>query len=175
MSWAIVRDVAEGRADVGLVAGSVEIPPGLTITPYREDRLIALLPSNHVLADRRSVAFDELLDFEHVGIGVTSALSIQLADEASRLNRTIRHTYHTATYDVARMMVARGCGIAILPNSLALPFAKTLKLRCVPLSDAWSKREMRICYREEAALTVAARLFIKHLQSDSDRTPVTAD
>jgi DNA-binding transcriptional LysR family regulator len=169
MSWAIVRDVVEGRADVGLVAGSVEIPPDLTVTPYREDRLIALLPSNHVLADRKSVAFEELLDFDHVGISVTSALSVQLADEAGRLNRTIRHAYRTATYDVARMMVAQGGGIAILPSSLVLPYARTLKLHAVPLSDAWTKREMRICYREEAVLTVATRLFIKHLQSAPGR------
>ena len=162
MSWAIVRDVAEGRADVGLVAGSVEIPPDLTTAFYREDRLIAVLPTDHVLSGRKSVAFEELLAFDHVGIGATSALSVQLADEAARLNRAIRHAYRTATYDVARSMVARGCGVAVLPSSLVLPYAKTLKLRCVPLSDDWAKREMRLCYRDEV-LTVAARLFIKHL------------
>jgi DNA-binding transcriptional LysR family regulator len=162
MSWAIVRDVAEGRADVGLVAGSVEIPPDLTTASYREDRLIAVLPTDHVLSGRKSVAFEELLAFDHVGIGATSALSVQLADEAGRLNRAIRHAYRTATYDVARSMVAQGCGVAVLPSSLVLPYARTLKLRCVPLSDDWAKREMRVCYRDEA-LTVAARLFIQHL------------
>jgi len=163
MSWAIVRDVAEGRADVGLVADAIEIPPDLTALPYAEDRLMALLPSDHVLAGRKHVVFEELLDFEHVGIGVTSALSVQLAEQASRLNRSIRYSYRTATYDVARMMVSQGCGIAVLPSSLVLPHV-TPHLAAVPLADSWARRKMRLCYREEAALTVAARLFIQHLR-----------
>ena len=162
MSWAIVRDVAEGRADVGLVADAIEIPSDLTTAVYAEDRLMALLPSDHLLAARKNVAFEELLDFEQVGIGTTSALSVQLAEQASRLNRAIRYAYRTATYDVARMMVSQGCGIAILPSSLVLPYIAG-RLAGVPLIDSWSRRKMRLCYREEAALTVAARLFIQHL------------
>jgi DNA-binding transcriptional LysR family regulator len=167
MSWAIVRDVAEGRADVGLVADSIEIPPDLTATVYAEDRLMALLPSDHVLAGREWIAFEELLEFEQVGIGVTSALSVQLAEEASRLNRIIRYSYRTATYDVARVMVAQGCGIAILPSSLVLPHVGVPSLAGVPLADPWTYRKMRLCYREEAALTVAARLFIQHLRESA--------
>ena len=165
MSWTIVRDVYEGRADVGLVSGSVEIPDDLATEFYREDQLMALVPSDHVLAPRRSVTFVELLDFDHIGIGVTSALSVQLAEQAGQLNRTIRHAYRSATYDVARALVAQRCGIAILPGSLTLSYAKLLDLRCIPLSDDWAKREMQVCYREDAVLTVAARLFITHLRA----------
>ncbi|MGY8635443.1 LysR family transcriptional regulator [Bradyrhizobium sp. 14AA] len=166
MSSAIVRDVYERRADVGVVSGAEEIPADLTAEFYREDLLMALVPSDHVLAPKRSVKFIELLDFDHIGIGVTSALSVQLAEQAARLNRTIRHAYRSATYDVARAFVVQGCGIAILPGSLTLPYAELLKLRCIPLSDSWARREMQICYREDAVLTVAARLFIAHLRED---------
>lgn len=166
MSSVIVRDVCEGRADVGLISGSEEIPAELTSEFYREDRLMALVPSDHVLAPKRSVKFVELLDFEHIGIGVTSALSAQLAEHAIRLNRTIRHAYRSATFDVARALVVQGCGIAILPGSLTLPYAELLNLRCIPLSDGWARREMLVCYREDAVLTVAARLFIAHLRKD---------
>jgi DNA-binding transcriptional LysR family regulator len=170
MSWAIVRDVVEGRADLGLVADAVEIPPDLTVADYAHDRLMALLPAEHDLASRKTIAFEELLEFEHIGIGVTSALSVQLAEQASRLHRTIRHAYRTATYDVARMMVSQGCGIAILPSSLVLPHISRT-LAGVPLADRWARRKMRLCYREEAALTVAARLFIQHLLDRTTQLP----
>ena len=173
MSWAIVRDVAEGRADVGLVADSIEIPPDLTTILYAEDRLLALLPADHVLAGRAQVAFEELLGFDQVGIGVTSALSVQLAEEASRLNRVIRYSYRTATYDVARAMVAQGCGIAILPSSLVSPYVGVPPLAGIPLADSWARRKMRLCYREEAALTVAARLFIQHLRRSAPLSEVS--
>jgi DNA-binding transcriptional LysR family regulator len=167
VSSAIARNVCEGRADVGLVSGSVEIPKELAAEFYREDRLMALVPSDHVLGSKRSVTFVELLDFDHIGIGVTSALSVQLAEQAGRLNRTIRHAYRSATYDVARTLVVQGCGIAILPGSLTLPYAELLNLRCIPLSDSWARREMQICYQEDAVLTVAARLFIAHLREEA--------
>jgi DNA-binding transcriptional LysR family regulator len=123
---------------------------------------MALFPGGHSLAARKDIAFEELLEFEHIGIAVTSALSVQLAEQASRLNRSIRHAYRTATYDVARMMVAQGCGVAILPSCLVLPHVSD-RLVAVPLSDIWARRNTRLCYRKEAALTVAARLFIEHL------------
>lgn len=166
MSSAIVRDVYDGRADVGVVSGSEEIPADLTAEFYREDRLMALVPSDHVLGPKTSVKFVELLDFDHIGIGVTSALSVQLAEQAGRLNRTIRHAYRSATYDVARLFVVQGCGIAILPASLTLPYAELLNLRCIPLSDSWALRKMQVCYRDDAVLTVAVRLFIAHLRED---------
>jgi DNA-binding transcriptional LysR family regulator len=162
MSWAIVRDVAEGRADVGLVADAIVIPSDLTVAVYAHDRLMAICPANHALAARKTVAFEELLDFDQIGIGATSALSVQLAEQADQLHRIIRHAYRTATYDVARMMVAQGCGIAVLPSSLVVPYVSD-KLVSVPLSDSWARRKMQLCYREEASLTVAARLFIQHL------------
>lgn len=162
MSWSIVRNVAEGRADLGLVAGTAEIPPDLQTALYRTDRLIVLAPAGHALEDRSAVTFEELLEFEHVGIGTTSALSLQLAEEAGRLNRTIRHAYRVATYDVVREFVAQGAGVAILPSSLVGPHADRLAVRSIPMSDAWARREMRLCYREEA-LTVASRSFVDYL------------
>lgn len=159
MSWKIVRNVVEGRADVGFVAASVEVPEDLTTLFYRQDQIMALLPTGHELSSRDAVGFQELLDFDQVGIELTSALSVQLAEEAERLNRQLRPKYRAATYDVVRKLVSEGCGLAILPNSLMPPEPASLGLQCIPLTDPWARREMRLCFRE-SALTVAARLFI---------------
>lgn len=165
MSWKIVRNVAEGRADIGFVAASVEVPQDLTTLFYRQDRLMALMPAGHELSSRDSVAFEELLDFDQVGIELTSALSVQLAEEAERLNHQLRPKYRAATFDVVRKLVSEGCGLAILPNSLMPSQPASLGLRCIALSDAWARREMRLCFRE-SALTVSARLFIAAATTD---------
>ena len=60
----------------------------------------------------------------------------------------------------------RVAGGADGPGSLTLPYAELLSLRCIPLSDSWARREMQICYREDAVPTVAVRLFIAHLRKD---------
>ena len=83
MSWSIVRDVLEGRADIGLISASIEIPPSLTVYAYRTDQLVAVLPRNHLLAQFKTLEFDQLLDYEHVGIGANSALTVQLEEAAA--------------------------------------------------------------------------------------------
>ena len=57
----------------------------------RERRLLAVAPANHPQARRGSARFEELLELEHIGIGETRALSLQLAEAAARLHRSIRH------------------------------------------------------------------------------------
>jgi DNA-binding transcriptional LysR family regulator len=162
-SWLVVRNVFEGRADIGLVASSVEIPSDLTVHPYRTDQLVAVVSPTHPLAASTAIDFEWLLDYEHVGIGVTAAVSMQLADEAARLNRAIRHSYRVETVDVARRMVAAGLGVAVLPDGMVIPYQEAVGIRAIPLRDAWARRAKRICVRS-SSLTASARLFLAHVQ-----------
>src|SRR3712207_8101709 len=45
LSHGIVRDVLEGRADLGVVSTGVEVPAGLQAEPWGEDRLLAGVPA----------------------------------------------------------------------------------------------------------------------------------
>jgi DNA-binding transcriptional LysR family regulator len=163
MSASIVHDVFDGRADIGLVAARVEIPPELTVYPYTTDDLRVIVPQDHPLADRGMVAFEELLDHDQVGIGDLSSLTVLLAEEAQRLNRAIRHSYRVETPEVARQMVAAGLGLAVLPASLMAPL-HAAGVRAIPLSDAWARREKRICIRDPSSLPVSASLFLAHIR-----------
>ena len=58
-----------------------------------------------------------------------------------------------------------GLGIAVVPREVALPFAQGNALRVIPLTDPWAKRRFAICFRDEAHLSPAARLLVKHLSS----------
>jgi DNA-binding transcriptional LysR family regulator len=162
-SWVVARNVFEGRADIGLVASSVEIPPDLMVYPYRTDQLMAVVSRTHPLATNISIDFEWLLDYEHVGIGLTAAVSMQLANEAARLKRTIRHSYRVETVDVARRMVAAGLGVAVLPDGMVVPYQEAVGIRAIPLKDAWARRIKRICVRG-SSLTASTRLFLAHVQ-----------
>jgi DNA-binding transcriptional LysR family regulator len=164
LSRAIVRDVLEGRADLGVVSTGVEVPAGLQAEPWRDDRLLAVVPAGHPLARRRSVRFEELLDFEHIGIGETRALSLQLAEAAARLHRSIRHAQRMATTEAGRRLVAAGHGVAVLPDGMVRPFEATMGLRGVPLADEWGRRRHRLVLREEAGLPAPARRLLDHLR-----------
>lgn len=165
MSWRVVRDLIDGRIEIGVVSTSVDIPEDITTIPYRTDRLTVAVPRQHPLATRREVAFAELLDYEHIGIAASAALTMRLTEAASQLNRTIRYAYQVASHEVARVMVARGLGIAVLTDGLVLPYCAALGLVGIPLSDPWGLRTLRICHRDRATLTVSARLFLDHLST----------
>ena len=73
LSYLVVKAVVDGAADIGIVAGK---PAGaeLQYLPYRRDRLALVTPSNHPLASRESVSFNETLDYEYVGLSEWSAI-----------------------------------------------------------------------------------------------------
>src|SRR5580658_7785138 len=56
LSNEIVRDVAEGTADIGIVAGTVEMA-GLETMPFRTDRFVLVVAAAHPLASRASIGF----------------------------------------------------------------------------------------------------------------------
>ncbi|MBC9206089.1 LysR family transcriptional regulator [Roseomonas aerophila] len=162
MTHAGLSAVLDGRADLAFISGAAEVPPGLQATPYPGDRLMVLVPPGHALWGRSQVGFAETLDFPHLGIGTMSSVSLQLGRQAEALGRAIDTRLRVSTADVARQLVAHGLGIAILPDGMTQPFEAVLGIRGIPLSDPWAERQARICYREAAGLTVAARLFLAH-------------
>ena len=60
-----------------------------------------------------------------------------------------------------------GVGVGVLPESAARRHAQTMQLALVPLSDAWSVREMRICVRSLEALPNFARELVDLLEADA--------
>jgi DNA-binding transcriptional LysR family regulator len=164
VSYGTVRDVLEGRADLGVVSTGVEVPAGLQAEPWREDRLLVVVQVDHPLARRPSVSFEEVLEYEHVGISETHALSLQLAEAAARLHRSIHHAQRVVTSEAGRRLVAAGHGAAVLPDGLVRPFEAVMGIRGVPLAEEWACRRHRLLFRDEARLPGPARRLLDHLR-----------
>src|SRR5262249_35358914 len=63
----VVSAVLDGRADFGILADRIA-SAGLQLLPYREDRLVLVVPQGHALARRGRIALDEALDFDFVSL-----------------------------------------------------------------------------------------------------------
>jgi DNA-binding transcriptional LysR family regulator len=68
-SGQIVRAIASGLADVGIVADAVARAERLETFPFAVDQLVLITPARHPLAGRRQIAFEEVLDCDFVGLG----------------------------------------------------------------------------------------------------------
>src|SRR5258707_10517674 len=61
LSDEIVGLIAEGVADLGIVAGTVDVST-LETFPFRKDRFVLVVGRDHPLAERQQTAFAQVLD-----------------------------------------------------------------------------------------------------------------
>jgi DNA-binding transcriptional LysR family regulator len=162
-SLPILRDLLEGRADLGIVTSSDRVPTGLEAHPWHEDHLLAVMPAGHPLAARASIGFGEVLDEPLVGVLESGALSLLLEEQAQRLGRGLRYRFRVASTDAARRLVAAGHGVTVMPDGVARPYEAALGLAGVPLAEPWARRRLWLAARLAEALPAPARLLRDHL------------
>jgi len=164
LSDEIVGLIAEGVADIGIVAGTVDAGT-LETYPYRRDRFVLVVAREHPLAKRAKIAFDEVLDRDFVGLDRASALQRFLATKALRIGRPLRLRVQLRSFDAVCRLVECNVGIGIVPESTARRVSKTMAISIVPLTDTWAVRELTICTRAMAELPLYARQLVEHLRT----------
>ncbi|MBM3620144.1 MAG: LysR family transcriptional regulator [Alphaproteobacteria bacterium] len=160
----IVEAIAGGQADIGIVA---DPPPtaGLETHPFREDRLVLVVPVRHPLARARQVWFAEALDHDLVGLSHGSALQSHLGRHAARLGKPMRLRVRLTGFDAICRLVEDGAGLAVVPQTAASRCRRSMAIRAVRMRDDWSVRQLRICVRRPSALPVQARRLLEHLRA----------
>ncbi|WP_206956230.1 LysR family transcriptional regulator [Trinickia acidisoli] len=154
--------VVDGQADFGIMADQMPTL-GLQTTPYRRDQLVLVTPAAHPLARRKSVAFDEALQFDFVSLARNTSLARRLQSATSFAGGRLKLRIQVRSFDAMCLMVAAGLGIAVLPDAAVRPHLRSMGLRKIALSEAWACRELLICARDLHALPKPARLLVNHL------------
>src|SRR5947208_1542055 len=165
LSDEIVGLIAEGVADIGVVAGTVD-PGRLETFPYRTDRFVLVVTRDHALARRAKISFAEVLDYDFVGLDRASALQRFLADKATRAGRSIRLRIQLRSFDGVCRLVARNVGVGIVPETTARWAAKTMAIHAVQLTDPWALRDLSIVVRDFKALPPYARQLVDHMRAE---------
>ncbi|HLG48403.1 MAG TPA: LysR family transcriptional regulator [Reyranella sp.] len=160
----IVRAVARGRAEIGVVADAVDSAAELETFPFAEDRLVLVTPARHPLAERHRLAFKDMLVHDTVGLPINSALQQHLDGQAARLGATLRPRLRLPGFDALCRVVESGIGVAVVSRSAALRNAKSMAIRVVPLLDPWAHRRLRLCVKSGSALPAPARALLAHLR-----------
>ena len=172
LSHDIVRSVIDGYADIGVVAGS-ENTESLETIPYRSDQLVLVLPSNHSLAEKVSIAFSGTLDLVHVGLHEASALHAFLRQICDRTHTQLQLRIQVGNFQAACRMIEAQVGVGILPASAVHLHAKSMAIKIVPLEDAWADRQMLVCFRNLETLPSFARDLVDMLVIDAETSKIT--
>ncbi|ROZ63644.1 LysR family transcriptional regulator [Ramlibacter sp. WS9] len=171
LSTEVVRAVQEGAADLGICNGGV-LGSGheLQTRPYRQDQLVLIVPRRHSLARRKSVAFEDTLDFDHVGLHSNSSIYLAMRDAAAAGGRTIKLRIHVTGLDAMCRMIHNGLGVGVMPRRAFELMHGVGDLECVRLTDAWAARNIDLVARDFSTLPVTARLLVDHLHAGAEQT-----
>ena len=164
LSDEIVGLIAEGVADLGIVAGTVDAG-ALETYPFRRDRFVLVVARSNPLEQRDKIGFEEVLDHDFVGLDRASALQRFLAGKAVRIGRPLRLRVQLRSFDAVCRLVECNVGIGIVPETTARRVAKTVAIAAVPLTDSWAVRELTICIRDMKELPLYARQLVEHLRA----------
>jgi DNA-binding transcriptional LysR family regulator len=164
LSDEIVGLIAEGVADVGIVAGTVDVG-ALTTYPFRSDRFVVVTAVGHPLAQRGRVSFAEVLDYDVVGLDRASSLQRFLAGKAAREGRPLRLRVQLRSFDAVCRLVECGVGVGVVPQTTAARAARTMALAVTDLADDWALRELTIVVRAAGELRPYAKALVESLRA----------
>ena len=148
VSTDIARAVADNEADIGLLnRGSYG--SRVTLRPYRCDRLAVVVPQSHLLARRRSLKLEQVVEHDLIGMHADSALNHLITRSAADQGLQPRLRMKVTGYDALCLMVAAGLGLGILPEGSARIYMGTLPLHCIRLDESWADRQLMLCVRSQ--------------------------
>ena len=163
----VIRSVHEGHADVGLFVLGDE-PPDLEVFPYHDDLMVVITPTGHPLEGADAVCFAETLDYEYIGLHEDAVL--QLVNAASVAKRRLRLRMQVSNCDAMCAMVGAGLGIGIVPRNAIRAYEASQRIKLIPLSEPWARRELKVGIRSYDSLQTSAKLLVDHLVQRKDRT-----
>ena len=165
ISSAVQHGVASNATDVGIYAYDGSQVEGIVSLPYKRDELVLAVPFDHPLTQQSKVEIIDALAYNFVGLHTGSFINQQLLMAAGKANVPFMCRVQVTSFDALSLMVEAEMGIAVMPRAIAERYSQLGKICAITLHETWAQRELRICIRSNASLSVATRRFVEHLQS----------
>jgi DNA-binding transcriptional LysR family regulator len=162
LSEEIVRAVADGEADIGILAGDAHTGD-FDARPFGRNQLVLVVPATHRLAGAKGVAFVDTLEEQHVGLHHGSAIHRFLLRRAELAGRGFSPRIQVSSFEAICRMIEAGVGVGVLPASSARRHALSMRIATVALTDAWAERELKVIARNREQLPASARELFDHL------------
>jgi DNA-binding transcriptional LysR family regulator len=162
LSGDIVRALMDGIADIGVFAEG-PITTGLETHIMGKDQLVIACSKDHLLSKRKSISFEECLEYDFVGLNRGSSLLELTSRSAERLGKQMSLRIQVRSYDAMCQMVAVNLGIGVLPIQACAAQIKAMGLKVVELEDTWAKRNLLVATKAGINQSPATKLLSQHL------------
>ena len=161
VSTEAIHAVREGLTDIGIFANTPTVE-GLQVFPYREDRLVLVVPNGHPLAQTTRVSLADALPYDFIGLQHDASLHRLIAAASKTAGVPLRMRIQVRSFEGICRMIAHDMGVGVLPIK-AVTHLSGLPLTAVELTDNWAQRMLYLGVRDYDALSVIAREMVDHL------------
>ncbi|WP_020500004.1 LysR family transcriptional regulator [Sciscionella marina] len=161
-SYDIVTALAARRADIGIVADTVDMGE-LQAFPFRRDDLVVVLAAHDPLTRNDRIRFAEVLQHPFIGLNDGSALEQHIAEHAARLGARPSYRVRLRSFDAICRMVEAGIGVGIIPQTAAQRCRRSMAIEHRPLDEPWAARQLSICVRDHDQLPTHTQALMNHL------------
>ena len=124
---------------------------------------MAIVPTDHPLARRQSVRFDELVDLEFISLEKGSSIDTLCVKSAAELGKQLKLRVRVSGFDALFRLVQAHMGVGIVPLEITGSRAGLGDLCAIPLDEPWAPRTLVLAVRNRASLPPATRLMVDHL------------
>jgi DNA-binding transcriptional LysR family regulator len=135
-----------------------------TIAVYG-DSLELIVGPKHALARREHISINDLGSELFVAHNVTSPLRRKVIEAFQRYRTPLNMAIELPTIEAIKRFVAMGNGVALVPHLAVARELETGDLVRVRVDELEMRRVLRLVYRRQAALSYAARAFLKTLRA----------
>ncbi len=175
----VVSALADGTADVGIVRKNTDIFE-LESFLLDSDPLVLVVPPGHALlalskrAPSGAVTLAEADLCDVIGLPSGTALQDLWDQRAAQRGERLNYRVRVGSFDEQCRLVARGAGIALMPQSAAQRHARALTFHTVPLAEDFAAHALRLCVRRLAELPASAQHLVASLRDHAPPLAVHA-
>ena len=160
----IMQGIRDGLYSLGLIWDRIDTA-GVQSIPYFTTTIVAIVHKKHPLAQHASVTLTECIEFDIIASQGTRLIEALLRRQGFLKGQLLHYRAQAWSAEACMRLIAGGLGVGFLPADVAGVQLDNLNLVAVPMSDPWSVRNIRICFKDEAMLSPASRLLVNHLTS----------
>lgn len=168
----VLRQIEQGKADLGLVGGRGD-SPHLEFRSFACDQMVVVIPAVHPWQRRKRVRLAELcrqpLILREAGSGSRWCLEQALA-HAGRSAADLHITLELGSNEAIKEAVLRGLGCAVLSTQVVAKELRAGTLHALTVSGLPLQRDIFVVWDRRRVLTIPARLFLDQLEPCAGRT-----
>ena len=162
-STKIYEDALKGNIDLGVVAYPAR-RPGISVVPFRDDRLVLVCPVSHPLARHRQVSIRKLDGEAFVGYERDIPTRRELDRVLRRKSVTVRYVMELDNIETIKRVVEIGAGLAIVPEPTIKQEVKSRTLCALQIRDEALTRPLGVVHRQGKHFSPAVERFIAELR-----------